>query len=162
MLRSFRHLPDRRLWPLGLILLVALCLPLIGTPTATIAAEDHAHAASGEERLHDVMEQVNDTLRDLRRSLMRDAASSAESIAGVTRMQHLMLEAKDLTPAKIAASPADRRAAMTKEYRKQMCAVIAELCRLEVSLLDGDTEQATRQVRNLLEMKATGHDQFRD
>jgi hypothetical protein len=121
----------------------AACLAL------SISAEEHTPL--GEQ-----METFNDVYKAIRKE-----SDPAKGAALARDAQKEMIKALAETPEVVAKMP--EGTAKTKsaaEYRMMIGRVFVSLCEIEVAFLDGKTEEVSKIVASLKEMKKEGHDKF--
>jgi hypothetical protein len=126
-------------------------------PAAPVARPS---AAGPEESLHDVMETMKDRMKSLAAACA--AKSKDPALAAVTDMQRLMLVAKAFEPDTVADKPEAERPAFLVDYRKHVVRAIKELAEVELDVLDGNFDSATKRVEtNLVDLRDESHDEFK-
>lgn len=134
-----------------------LCGLLLAAP---FAATRFAFAAEDTE-LAKQMEQMDDEMKKLRKSL-KDAATNAASLETLTKLQQLTVTSKALTPAKAAAMPEAEQAKFVAGYRRDMAGLLAAYAQIEVAVLDGDNAKAEQLFKGLKKIEDDGHEKYSD
>ena len=138
--------------PVLLLSALLLASPFAATRFA-LAAEDTELAKQ--------MEQMDDEMKKLRKSL-KDPATNAASLETLTTLQQLTVTSKALTPAKAAAMPEAEKAKFVAAYRKDMAALLAAYAQIEVAVLDGDNAKAEKLFKDLKKIEDDGHEKYSD
>lgn len=138
--------------PLLLLAGLLLAAPFTATRFA-LAAEDTELAKQ--------MEQMDDEMKKLRKSL-KDPATNAASLEALTKLQQFTVAAKALTPAKAAEMPEAEKAKFVTAYRKDMAGLLAAYAQIEVAVLDGDNAKAEELFKGLKKIEDDGHEKYSD
>jgi len=142
--------------PLTLTGLLGLALALTFVlPAATSRADEE------EGPLHDAMETINTNFKLLRRQARR-LDFDEQSIAWVVEMQAKAVEAMHLEPHKAEKLNGTEKQQFIIGYRKQMKLFIMELMDLEIALLEGRKEDASKHIDALATHKSDGHEKYTD
>jgi hypothetical protein len=136
----------------SILLLASLLL------AAPFTAARLARAAEDTE-LAKQMEQMDDEMKKLRKSL-KDAASNAASLESLTKLQQWTVTAKALTPAMAAAMPEAEKAKFVAAYRKDMAGLLAAYAQIEVAVLDNDNAKAEELFKGLKQIEDDGHEKY--
>ena len=137
------------------------CLGLLGSVPAWTAASDTA-VTDDSDVLHDNMKQIKKHLKVVGTSV-EDSASREKVLAAITQMEGLMLLSKLEDPSNLSEKPEAKRAAHTIAFRKDMIASLIEVLKLEVAVLDGDTEMAVEIIKGpLYSMRSEAHERYQD
>ena len=118
-----------------------------------------ARADEDEPPIVKQMEMINDGYKTLRRAA-RSGSYDEESLAEIAKMQQAAVTAKGLEPPMLKKVPADKKKAFLAGYHKTMAKLIMQLAEIEIALIDGKTEDATKGIENLALIKKEGHDNF--
>jgi soluble cytochrome b562 len=118
-----------------------------------------AAAETKKTELHDKMEQIDESMKKLRRTL-RSADSNAESLELISKAQQAAIACKAMTPSRAATVPEPERKKFVAEYRKQMAGVIGQMLQMEIAVLDGNNEKAQQIHKELKTLEEKGHDKF--
>ena len=137
----------------AVLLVCGLSVGLVAT------AADQPAAADTELAKH--MEEPEDHLKKLRRSL-RKAEENAESLQHIDKALEEAVECKALLPAKAARVPEAERAQFVNNYRKDMVAVIMDLCQMELAVLEGNNDRAQEIHKGLKTKEDEGHEKYTD
>jgi soluble cytochrome b562 len=105
------------------------------------------------------MEVIEEGMKKLRRSLKK-ADENPASLEAIAKMQTAAVASKALTPAMAATLPEADRAKFAQAYRKDMAAMIADVCQMEIALLDGDNAKAQELHKKLGEHEDAGHKKY--
>jgi soluble cytochrome b562 len=128
-----------------------------------VAFTSSRKAAAEEKKvkseLSKTMEQIDEGMKKLRRTL-RTKENNAQSLDTITKIEAAAITCKSLTPSRATTMPADQQPAFVTEYRKQMAALIVNMCNMETALLDGDNTKAQDIFKKLKQQEEDGHDQF--
>ena len=136
---------------------------IIGEPAAPTTQE---HAGEGEEyeesRLGELMLEINRTMRGFR-NVLRNPAQMDKGAADACKLQDLALQAKLEVPHAIEeiSDEAERRKEMIA-YRQAMHSFLTKLFDLETALLEKDGKKAGGILRELGQIKNSGHERFQD
>lgn len=124
---------------------VAAALPApADIPTPKVAADDV---------LEESMESMNGALKTLLKGGIT-AETKDKSLEAVVRMQTAIVAAK-------SGKPHDLNAEELVGYRKMMADLLATTAKLEVAILDGKFEDATKIAKDeLTRFKKEGHDKY--
>ncbi len=117
-----------------------------------------AHAAEDTE-LQKQMEVIEDGMKKLRRSLKK-AEDNAQSLETIGKMQAAAIACKTEVPPAAAKVPEADRAKFLAGYRKGMVALVAEMCQMEIALLDGDNAKAEELFKGLKKIEDDGHEKY--
>lgn len=122
-------------------------------PRAAMAAEDTELAKQ--------MEEMDDDLKKLRKSLKAPAENPA-SLELLSKLQMVTVTSKVLIPVKAAELPEAEKAKFVAAYRKDMAVLLEHLCQMEVALLDGDNAKAEELFKGLKKIEDDGHEKYSD
>lgn len=142
----------KRLLPCSALLLV------LAYPVPRSWPQEAAHAEE-ETELAGHMEEIEDALKQLRKS-MKDASARAASLETLAEIQRLTLTCKALTPALVAELPEAERAALVTAYRRTMVDFLLRQLELEAALLDGDAQAAQDAFERFRAMEDSAHERF--
>jgi|GEM_PF-904656 len=148
-------------WKLGVLLAVCSITAWAVTSGPTnVKADAHGggHAKHGAS-LHDSMETINGAYKFIARN-MKDPAKRAECLAKAEAMLLASVEGRKDLPHVIDDAPEAQRAALTKEYRLQMCDLIVAAAKLEAAILKDDVEGVKEIITSLKVIKKAGHEKF--
>jgi hypothetical protein len=145
-------------------LVTAFVLPLAPLCHRAAADEPKKDEPKKEEKvtkseLNNTMEDMDEVFKKLRRSI-RKADQNEASLKMIQDMQAKCVACKELIPTKAAKVPEADRAKFVTAYRKEMAAVIIDLCQLEQALLDGNNPKAMEIFKSIGEREDKDHDQF--
>lgn len=127
---------------------------------AAPAAAAHKSAAGPEDSLHDVMEAMKPLLKSL--STACAAKAKEPALAAVTEMQRLMLVAKVFEPTTLADTPEADRPALLLGFRKDLLRALKELADVELDVLDGNFDAATKRVETSLpDLRDEAHELYK-
>lgn len=136
-----------------------LALALLGAAGFGVAAALPAPAdipaprPAADDVLEDSMESMNGALKTLLKGGIT-AETKDKSLEAVVRMQTAIVAAK-------SGKPHDLNAEELVGYRKMMADLLATTCKLEVAILDGKFEDATKLAKDeLTRFKKEGHDKY--
>ena len=156
--------PTRML--LALFLAALLAVPAGYSVARAAAAEDEeeesaakAEGAAADTELAKQMEQIEDAMKKLRRTLKKPE-DNAKSLELVAQMQQAAVASKSQTPAMAAGVPEAERQKFVQGYRKDMSRFIADMCQLEIDLLDGDNAKAVATFEKLKKWEDDGHEKY--
>ena len=135
-------------------------LLLAGVLLAAPAVTRLASAAEDTE-LAKQMEQMDDEMKKLRKSL-KDPAANAASLEALTKLQELTVASKSLVPTKAAALPEAEKAKFVAAYRKDMAGLLAAYAQIEVAVLDGENAKAEELFKGLKKIEDDGHEKYSD
>lgn len=147
------------------LLLTGALAALVGVPAAVrhagaAAAEPAAAAETSEDtELAKQMEIIEDGMKKLRRTL-KSADGDAESLKTISAMQAATVASKDLTPARLAKVPEDQKKTFLAGYRKDMAAMLVQLCQIETAVLDGKHDEAQAIHKKLKDVEEEGHEKY--
>jgi len=115
------------------------------------------HAEEEESPLHEKMEEVNRSLK-----LLRRAGEDYEKAAGLVRQaQTLMLECFAFVPATIEKMPEGKeRNIAWANYRKTMAQSYQTLCDLELAYISGDLDQIDDAMDEVKGLRKEGHEEY--
>jgi soluble cytochrome b562 len=137
-----------------------IILILMATALFVIAPVSSRFAEAAEDtELAKQMEEMNDNLKKLRKSI-KNASENAASLETLSKMQHATVAAKVLVPARAAKVPEADRAKFLAGYRKDMAALLEHLCKIEVALLDNDNAKAEELFKGLKKVEDDGHEKY--
>ena len=128
--------------------------------TAQIAPR-FAAAADEDTELAKQMEEMDDDLKKLRKSLKVPAENSA-SLELLTKLQQVTVSCKALIPAKAAELPEAEKAKFVAGYRKDMAVLLTHLCQIETAVIDGDNAKAEELFKGLKKIEDDGHEKYSD
>ncbi len=111
--------------------------------------------------LHHRMKDMDDAMKKLRGTL-KSADKNAQSLELIAKIEQLGLTCKALVPSKAATLPEADRPKFIAAYRKDMALVIAEVCKMEMAVLDGDNAKAQESFDALKDQEEKSHDQFNE
>ena len=115
------------------------------------AADDHEETPLGKQ-----MEIFNDAYKAFRKE-----TDPAKGAAQMREAQQAVLKGMGELPSMLAKMPDGRDKEMAAmQYRKMMGRLFVTLCEVEEAFLTGKTDDVTRLVETLKEMKKAGHDKF--
>lgn len=112
--------------------------------------------AAPHSELENQMEALDDAFKGFRRETdpVKGAAQAREA-------QAASLKAFSELPAMVKAMPdGSEKEKASASYRKMMGKLLVVLCEVEEAFLAGNTEEVTKIVAAVREMKKEGHDQF--
>ena len=112
-----------------------------------------------KSELNNEMEDMDEAMKKLRRSI-RKVEQNEASLKLLTEIQLKAVNSKAMIPTKTAKMPEADRAKFVLAYRKEMAAVIIDLCQMEQALLDGDNAKAQEIYKAIGEREDKDHDQF--
>lgn len=143
------------------VLLCAAILPLLaGSVAPTFESEPAQEAQPATIALTDVMESLKDHLKFIAQNLS-DPAARPQTLERVHDMQRLVWLAKTMTPGTVASLPEPERSARQLLFRRRMNELLAECCRLEIHLIDGQAADAWNIIKGpLLKMREDGHELY--
>ena len=148
----------------AVLLVSGLSLGLVATAADQPAAAEAEAAKTGaavDTELAKHMEELQDHLKKLRRTL-RKAEDNAESLQHIDKALEELVECKALIPAKAANVPEAERAQFVNGYRKDMVAVIMDLCQMELAVLEGNNDRAQEIHKGLKTKEDEGHEKYID
>ena len=128
-------------------------------PAATSDAGSAAQAtaaAAMPDSLHDLMEEVQDHFRFLRRQ--GESAEFTELQQQATRLRELLVHAKTMTPHQIEDAPAEQRDALAAAYQKHLNDTMPQLDRIDAAIEAEDREALASAVHDLHEVEEAGHE----
>lgn len=141
----------------------------LAASTALFSASVPRHASAAEPKTAEVkvqkselnseMEDMDEAMKKLRRSI-RKADQNEASLKILAEIQAKAVSSKGMIPTKTAKLPEADRAKFVTAYRKEMAAVIIDLCQMEQALLDGDNAKAQEIYKAIGEREDKDHDQF--
>jgi len=141
---------------------------LVAAVLLSPVALQHVYSDSQEKgekeettELHRKMEQIGEIVSSLRKQL-KDPAQNADSLQKVVQLEKLTLECKELQPALLAKIPAAEQAEFLFNYRKEMVRMMTELMTLELLIAEGKNEEASKQYRDVIRVKYSGHEKFQE
>lgn len=137
--------------------LIVMCAALLAAPCGLRVAA----AAAEDTELAKQMEEMQDHLKKLRRSL-KSPEENAASLESLAKIQQATVAAKSETPAKAAQVPEAERAKFVAGYRKDMAALLEHLCKIEVALLDNDNAKAEDLFKEIKQIEDDGHEKYSD
>ena len=144
--------------PLGL---VAALLVGPGAPGAEPTALIPPPAGDEEVDIARCMDALKVNLKTVAAGLSGDDDSvDGDTLKALAAMQVWSLRAKALSPPMDDVA-ADKRGAHGKAYRADMARLLAELCQMEIEILEGDRAGARARVRGgLFELRDSAHEKF--
>jgi hypothetical protein len=140
------------------LLAAALMAIAPATPRVAFAAEPKA---DGDTELAKQMEEIQDNLKKLRKTV-KDAAANKDTLETLSKLQTLTVSSKALVPAKAAAVAEGERAKFVAGYRKEMAALLEHLCKIETAVLDNDNAKADELFKGLKKIEDDGHEKYSD
>ena len=138
------------LFALALALIAVLTFTLMTQQTAT--ADDHKGGEAGE-KLHELMEDMGGTYREVRRS-SRDASKNVQTAAKLAHMIELAVESKKHIP--VTATTDD----LKSTYRVTLNKLILVLSQAENAALKGNMDDLKKYVLEANHVKGEGHELF--
>lgn len=114
----------------------------------------------GDSALEDVMEEMSENFRKLRRQV-EDKAQNASSLALVARLRELAAQGAGMKPRMIARAAADEQPKLLRSYQEQMRELAATFGDLEAALRAGKNGKAASIVEDIRELQKAGHHKFR-
>jgi soluble cytochrome b562 len=137
----------------------AMILLLAGGLYASRATATSVTAADEETQLATSMEEMEDAIRSLRKSL-RSAEQSSTSLSNLLVLQKAVTTAKIQTPAMTESLPAEERPAFVLGFRKEMINMSRMLLDLEEFVLDGKLEEAGELFKKIRRLEDGGHERY--
>ena len=134
-------------------------LVLAGLLVASAPAVTRLAMAADETELTKLMEEMDDDLKKLRKSI-KAPAENAASLELITKLQHATVASKALVPAKAAEQPEAERAKFVAGYRKDMAVLLAHFAQMEIALVDGDNAKAEELFKGLKKIEDDGHEKY--
>jgi hypothetical protein len=139
------------------LLIASLLFGLGGLPLVqSLRAQEPQHE---ESELARHMEQIEDTVKVLRKNL-KEPATRPAALAALQEIQQHSLACKALVPTLAAKLPAAEQAGLLTDYRRTMVAFLTRQLELEAALLDGDDEAAKAAFERFREMEDSAHERF--
>lgn len=138
----------------GRVPLLFLTGLLVAAPAVTRIA-----LAADDTELAKQMEEMDDELKKLRKSV-KDPAANAASLEALTKLQQLTVTSKALVPALAAEKPEAERAKFVAGYRKDMAVMLTHFAQIEVAILDGDNAKAEELYKGLKKIEDDGHEKY--
>lgn len=149
---------NRKMWWSLLPLAAVIVAVSIGAPKL---------AASGDEEeehseVHQIMEQINDHYKILRRNARRQRFDDV--LSRIVEMQSLSLQAMhvDTIPLAEEAAGNEEKQRLMIGFKKMQAQLITTLMDLEIAVLEGRDDDASDLVQKLAQLKQDGHDKFTD
>ncbi len=138
------------------LVLIALSAGLMATGARAAQEEGDSRA-----RFDAAKDALDGGMKKLRRSL-RSADRQAESLETVLEMQRAAMSVKTVVPpgARLEKTPESERDAYLTGYQKEMALLMLELLKLEIALIDGDTDAAQAAYEALQERKDISHKNY--
>ena len=137
-----------------------LALPLSTLSRCAFAEEaKKAEVKVQKSELNSEMEDMDEAMKKLRRSI-RKAEQNEASLKLLAEIQQKAVSSKGMIPTKTAKVPEADRAKFVLAYRREMAAVIIDLCQMEQALLDGDNAKAQEIYKAIGTREDKDHDQF--
>jgi hypothetical protein len=147
--------------PTGLAALVAAFVcgaALLPTSAMNLAT---ANGKDGEKNeLHDIMEELGPSFRDLRRSV-RSPEKAADTLSHLQEMQELSVRAKAIEPQDVAEKADDNKSQMMRAYQLQMVALLEKLLATERAVLEERHDDAATLVKEIYILQRDAHREFR-
>jgi hypothetical protein len=137
----------------------AFALPLASISRRAMAEEPKKEEKVQKSELNNQMEDMDEIFKKLRRSI-RKSDQNEQSLKLIQEIQTKAVACKDMVPTKAAKVPEADRAKFVTAYRKEMAAVIIDMCQMEQALLDGDNAKAQEIYKAIGEREDKDHDQF--
>lgn len=125
------------------------------------AAKDHGQASKNDDRsLHDIMEDLGDEFRTLRRSV-KDADKADQAWEALENIQLLTVAAKSKHPHQVEKLASEERDKVVRAYRLEMITLIEKSLQVERAILEGRTADAEAGVKEMLAIQKDGHREFK-
>ena len=141
-------------------LLVLAATTSLALPVASFCRRAVAEEAKVKKsELSGEMEDMDESMKKLKRTV-RKAEQNPESLKLIAEMQAKCVSSKGMIPTKVEKLPEAERAKFITAYRKEMAAVIIDLCQMEQALLDGDNDKAKEIYKAIGEREDKDHDLF--
>ena len=128
-------------------------------PMPSLRADSHAATTFQTATLAEVMAEMGDLHRSLRRNL-KNANSATGAVPTVRRMQRLAASSMMMPPSKSADLPEQERPAFQLAFKREMLGLISGLLDLEEAMMAGKIEEAKEINKTLGKIKSSGHKQF--
>lgn len=128
-------------------------------PTPSLRADSHAVATGQAPTLAEVMGEMGDFHRSLRRKL-KDAESAMEAVPSVRHMQRLAASSMMMSPSKLEDLAEQDRPAFHLAFKRKMLRLISGLLDLEEAMMAGKIEEAKGINKTLGKIKSSGHKRF--
>jgi soluble cytochrome b562 len=152
------RIPNARLgrknWLVMLAAVAVLASLSVGRWAPVVRGDDDDDSPVAKE-----MKKINDGYKALRRSA-RSGTYDDDSLTEIVKMQQAAITAKMLEPPMLKKIPADKKKAFLAGYHKTMAKLIIQMAQIEIALIDGKTEDATKGIENLALIKKEGHDNY--
>ena len=132
---------------------------LVAAPVAVVAPR--LAAAADDTELAKQMEETDDLLKKLRKSL-KMPAENPQSLELISKLQQLTVTQKALVPAKAADMPEAEKAKFVTGYRKDMAVLLTHFAQIEMAVLDGDNAKAEELFKGLKKIEDDGHEKYSD
>ena len=143
---------------LFVLLAAALMVIAPSSPRVSFAAEEKS---GGDTELAKQMEQIQDNLKKLRKTV-KDPAANKDTLETLSKLQALTVSSKALVPAKAAARPEAERVKFVAGYRKDMAALLEHFCKIETAVLDNDNAKADELFKQIKKLEDAGHEKYSD
>lgn len=127
--------------------------------TSSIRADSHAAGLGEVPTLGEVMAEMGDLHRSLRRNL-KNTKSAMEAVPTVRHMQRLAANSIMMSPSKSADLAAQDRPAFHLAFKREILRLISGLLDLEEAMMEGNLEEAKAINKTLGKIKSSGHKRF--
>lgn len=117
-------------------------------------------AAAGEQSLHQIMEQLGQNFRSLRRSAMK-AEEAAQTHETLQKMEMLVLQAKSREPKQARELEPAERAKLVHAYQLQMITLLEKLVAAERAVLEARHDAVAELVKEIYTVQRDAHREFR-
>jgi soluble cytochrome b562 len=138
-------------------LLAAVLAAAFSSAGALVRAADEKKVVDTELSKH--MEDLSKALKAIKKNV-KDAAKNADSLKLVETAEKAAVACKDLPPAMLEKTPAEKKAEVLAGYKKAMDLCIAEIAKLKQQLKDGKNEDAAETLKNLKMLEDDGHEKY--
>ena len=135
------------------------CLLLLVSLFAVATVSSPVARAADDTELAKHMEEMQDNLKKLRKSV-KSAEENTASLETLAKVQAAAVASKVLVPAKAATVPEADRAKFVAGYRKDMVALLEQLGKIEVALLDNENAKAEELFKALKGIEEAGHEKY--
>lgn len=151
--------------PYKILFLLLACVMLAPQISGPLSACEDCEAHSGEKsnKLHDLMEEMQDSYRSLGRGLRRPSAEDLpELLDAVQQLQMLTVKTKTMVPSMAASLDEADRPAFILAYRQKQLETLKTLIEMENKLLLSDFEAAGEIWDAIRKHRSEGHEQFKE
>lgn len=146
-----------RIAPLSALLIAGAAFGALALRPVTEAPQS---LVMEESPIHEHMEVMNGAMRFFLKTGVT-AENRDKALEWAQKFQNAVVAAKGFAPSPVGELDAEHKAQFDLGYRKTMVDVLAASCRLELAILDGKYEEATRVAREELgKLKKQGHDTY--